>query len=179
MSYLSILVLAVALSIDAMVVSFSYGLVYKEERFKNAMLLSFFTAAFQGFMPFGGYFITTGIKSNISNYADWIVFFIFAYLGIKFIIEAFQKQREKELCIDLKCLFLIGIATSIDAFSAGITLSLSGNTILVPAIIIALVTFVNSNAGFFLGGRLKNFQTKWLEVFGGILLIGLALKVLF
>ena len=80
------------------------------------------------------------------------------------------------MCIDLKCLFLIGIATSVDAFSAGITLSLYGNHILKPAILIAAITFLNSNAGFYIGGRMKNMPSKSLEVTAGILLLILALK---
>ena len=93
--------------------------------------------------------------------------------------EAFEKEKEKQLCIDLKCLLLVGIATSIDAFSAGISLSLFGNRILKPAILIGVVTFINSLLGFGLGGKLKKFPTKWLEITAGCLLILLGLKSLF
>ena len=177
MSYLSIIILAIALSIDACVVSFSYGLKYDKERFKNALLLSSFTGAFQGLMPVIGYFLTGFVREYISPYADLIVFLIFSYLGFKFIVEAFQPKEEKNLCIDLKCLLLIGIATSIDAFSAGISLSLYGNLILKPALLIAAVTFVNSNIGFYTGGKLKNMPSKHLEITAGVLLLILALKV--
>ena len=85
-------------------------------------------------------------------------------------------QKTKELCIDLKCLFLIGIATSVDAFSAGITLSLCGVLIVKPANLIGLVTFANSNLGFYTGGKLRHLQTKYLEIFAGVLLLLLALK---
>ena len=176
MSHFSIFVLALALSIDACVVSFSYGLKYDKERMKNAILLSSFTGLFQGTMPVIGYYLTGIIKSYVYPYAGLIIFLIFSYLGFKFIIEAFQPIEKKELCIDLKCLFLVGIATSIDAFSAGITLSLYGNLILKPVILISLVTFFNSNLGFILGGKLKQFPTKNLEIFAGILLLLLGIK---
>ena len=163
MSYISIILLAIALSIDACVVSFSYGLAFTENRFKNAIRLAACTGLFQGLMPVIGYYLTG----------------IFTYLGVKFIKEAFEKEKEKQLCIDLKCLLLVGIATSIDAFSAGISLSLFGNRILKPAILIGVVTFINSLLGFGLGGKLKKFPTKWLEITAGCLLILLGLKSLF
>lgn len=179
MSYTAILILALALSIDACIVSFSYGLAFNEKRFKNAMLLAGCTGLFQGIMPTIGYFLTGFVKSFIEPYAGTIVFLIFTYLGIKFIIESFDKKKEKPLCIGLKCLLLIGVATGIDAFSAGISLSLFGNHILKPAILIAVVTFVNSLLGFSLGGKLKNLPTQGLEIFAGLLLILLGVKALF
>ena len=178
MSYISIFILALALSIDACVVSFSYGLTFDKQRLKNALLLSSFTGVFQGVMPVTGYFLTNFVREYISPYSGLIVFLIFTYLGFKFIIEANSPERKKELCIDIKCLFLLGIATSIDAFSAGISLSLYGNRILKPALMIALITFINSNLGFWFGGRLKKLPTKFLEIFAGLLLIFLGIKAL-
>ena len=179
MSYISIILLAIALSIDACVVSFSYGLIFTEKRVKNAMLLACCTGLFQGIMPAVGYFLTGFVKSYIEPFAAWIVFLIFTYLGVKFILEAFEREKEKQLCIDLKCLLLVGVATSIDAFSAGISLSLFGNHILKPAVLIAFITFVNSSLGFYLGGRLKHLPTKGLEISAGVLLILLGVKAFF
>lgn len=179
MSYLSIFILALALSIDACVVSFSYGLKFDKNKTKNSLLLSFFTGIFQAIMPVFGYFLTGFIKSYIEPYSSYIVFLIFTYLGIKFIKEAFDKKDEKNFSIDFKSLFLIGIATSIDAFSAGISLSLYGNKILKPAILIGVITFLNSNLGYFIGVKLKHLSTKTLEIFAGCLLIFLGIKALF
>ncbi len=179
MSYFTIFLLAVALSIDACVVSFSYGLTFTHERLKNALMLASFTGFFQAFMPVIGYFLTGFVKSFIEPYAGFIVFAIFTYLGLKFIKEAFDKEKEKNLCLDLKCLLLLGVATSIDAFSAGITLSLSGNHILKPMLLIGVITFINAALGFFVGGKLKHLPTRSLEVFAGLILIALGVKALF
>lgn len=179
MSYLEITLLAIALSIDACVVSFSYGITFTEKRLKNSLSLAICTGLFQGIMPAIGYYLTGFVKSFIEPYANLIVFLIFTYLGIKIIIEAFETEKEKQLCIDLKCLLLVGIATSIDAFSAGITLSLFGCHILKPVLLIAFITFINSILGFTFGGKLKHLPTKYLEVFAGILLLILGLKSLF
>ena len=178
MSYISIFILAIALSVHACVVSFSYGLKYDKQRLKNALLLSSFTGIFQGIMPVAGYYITNVVRTFIQPYANLIVFLIFSYLGFKFIVEARQTdlKSKKDLCINIKCLLLIGIATSIDAFSAGISLSLYGNLILKPALLIAVITFINSNLGFYVAGKLKHFYAKNLEIMAGILLLILALK---
>ena len=130
-------------------------------------------------MPCLGYFLTGFVKECIEPYSKFIVFVIFVYLGIKFIKEAFEKDREKQLCIDLKCLILIGIATSIDAFSAGISLSLFGNRILKPSLLIAIVTFVNSALGFHIGGKLRHMPVRNLEISAGLVLIFLGIKAFF
>lgn len=179
MSYISIILLALALSVDACVVSFSYGLKFVTQRIKNATLIALFTAAFQGIMPVIGYYLTSFVKTYIQPYASVIVFLIFMYLGIKLIVEAFEQEKDKNFCINIKCLFLIGIATSIDAFSAGISLSLFGNKILKPSLLIALITLCNSYIGFFVGGKLKHMPTKTLEIIAGLLLILLGIKALF
>lgn len=179
MSYIEIFLLALALSVDACAVSFSYGLAFHNKRFLNALLLASFTGFFQGVMPIGGYFTTSLVKTYVEPYAKFIIFVIFVWLGIRFIIESFQKEKEKMVCITLACLFLIGVATSIDAFSAGISLALYGNRILKPACLIALVTFVNSGLGFWLGGKLKNLPSKGLEITAGAVLIALGVKALF
>lgn len=176
MSSLEIIILAIALSIDACVVSFSYGLKFSQNRMRNSLLLACTTGIFQGLMPPVGYFLTGFVKSYIEPYANLIVFLIFTYLGVKIIIESFQNAEEKPLCIDLKCLILAGIATSIDAFSAGITLSLSANRILKPALLIAFITFVNSLFGYQIGAKSKHAPTQWMEVFAGMLLIILGIK---
>lgn len=179
MSLVEIFLLALALSIDACVVSFSYGICFNKNRLKNSILLAISTGFFQGLMPCIGYYLTNLCKTYIEPYAKLIVFLIFVYLGIKFVKEAFDKNKNKPNCIGIICLLLIGIATSIDAFSAGITLSLCGNTILKPVLLITGITFINSIFGFWIGQKLKNLSTKYLEITAGLILIGLGIKAFF
>lgn len=179
MTYLEVFLLAVALSVDAFVVSFSYGLSFNQNRIKNAILLATFTGVFQGIMPCFGYFLTTFVKSGIAPYANPIIFTIFVFLGLKIIKESFDKDKKTPCCIGLTCLLLIGIATSLDAFSAGISLLLCGNLILKPALLITGITFINSLIGFNLGGKLKYLPTQWLEILAGLILISLGIKALF
>lgn len=178
MSNIEILILAFALSIDACVVSFSYGLCTQTKKRLTALSLALTTGFFQALMPIIGYFFTNAIKTFVEPYAKWIVFIIFAYLGITFIKEAFNTDNRKKASICGKILLLIGIATSIDAFSAGITLSLTNSALLFSILAIGIITFINSLLGYTIGYGLKRFNSKALEIFGGILLITLAIKSL-
>ena len=170
--------LAVALSIDACVVSFSYGLCLEKRKRLNAFLLALTTGFFQGFMPILGYYFTNIIRKYVYSYEKWIVFIIFGYLGITFIANAFRNEKKNMLCLDIKTLLLIGIATSIDAFSAGISLSLTDTPLVFSVLVIGIITFIDSILGYSMGYWLKKFNPKYMEIFGGIILLCLALRAL-
>lgn len=178
MSYIEIIILASVLSIDACVVSFSYGILTLKNYKRDSFLLATTTGLFQGLMPLIGYFLTSYAYNYLFAYSKLIVFAIFTALGIKFIIEAFSDKKEKNLCIGFGCLILIGIGTSIDAFSGGISLKLSGNRILYPALLIGVTTFINSVIGFQIGKNVKYMPVKYMEIISGILLILLGIKAL-
>lgn len=179
MGLLEIILLAIALSVDACVVSFSYGLVSENRKRFNSTLLAVVTGFFQFFMPILGYYFAQFLHQYIQEYAKLIVFVIFVYLGVKFIKESFETKCPKKCCLGIGCVFLIGIATAIDAFSAGISLMLCGNKILLPSLLIGAITFFNSLFGFWCGVILKKFTAKYLEILGGLILIGLGIKALF
>ena len=176
MSYVEIILLAVALSIDVLIVSFSYGLCIEKRRRISALILASTTGLFHAFMPVLGHFFTSIIRTYIQPYSDWVVFLIFVYLGSTFIIEAIKEETPKKLCLNLKSLILIGIATSIDVFSAGISLSLTSSPMKFAVITLGVITFINSLIGFSLGYKMKVFKSRWLEMLGGVILICLAIK---
>lgn len=176
MSYVDIIMLAIALSIDACVVSFSYGMCIEQRKRLNAFFLALTTGLFQALMPVFGYAFTGIVRKFISPYGKWIVFIIFMYLGINFILESFKKQRQQKLCLGIGTLFLVGVATSIDAFSAGISLSLTNSPMIFSIVVIGAVTFIDSIIGYSFGYFSKCLNSKWLEIMGGIILIGLAIK---
>lgn len=133
---------------------------------------------FQGFMPLIGYVGTDSLYKLIVPYSKWIVFGIFFILGAKFIFEAFQPKKEEIQCIGFKCLMSLGIATSIDALVSGATLKLT-HTNLIPAMaLIGIASFIMSLVGFWTGNYIKNIPSKYLEIIGGLILIGLAIKSL-
>ena len=175
MNLLEIILLAIALSIDAMVVSFSQGLIFKAQRRKNSLILALFLGFFQFLMPIIGYFCAVGVYKYIEFLKDWIIFFIFFILGLKFIKDAFEEKEEKICCLGLSCLLGFAIATSIDALGAGVSLGLSNINILFPAFFIGIITFINSLIGFWCGCLFKKFPSRYLEIFGGLILISLAI----
>lgn len=181
MSAFDILILAIALSIDASVVSFSNGLIFTVNKRINSLILAFSVGFFQFLMPIIGYFLAQSIDKYVEPYDHWIVFIIFVLLGAKFIKDAYDTKEEKE---QIRCYFcfsyilLVSIATSIDALGAGVSIAFSGTKILFPAIVIGCVTFLNSLFGFWSGYLFKKFPTKNLEISGGLILIILAFKVL-
>lgn len=181
MSIIDILILAVALSIDACVVSFSNGLVFTQNKRVNSLILAGSVGFFQFIMPIIGWFFAQSISQYVEPYSKWIVFIIFVALGVKFIKDSFKEDEEKgvECYLCFKYILLVSIATSIDALAAGASLAFSGVKILIPAIIIGVVTFINSLLGFWGGHLFKKFPTRNLEISGGIILILLAFKVLF
>lgn len=176
MSLIEILLLAFALGIDCCVVSFSQGLIFTSNRTKNSLALAFTMGLFQGLMPVIGYTGAGVISHYVSAYSAWISFAIFFILGLKFIFEAFEQKEEKICCIGIKCLISMGIATSIDALVAGASIKFSHTALMFPAFLIGAASFLMSLSGFWFGNSFKNFPSKYLEITGGLILIGLAVK---
>lgn len=181
MTHLDIFILAIALSIDACVVSFSNGLIFTHNKVKNSLLLALSVGFFQFLMPMiGGGFANT-VHKYVEPVAPWIVFVIFFILGAKFIKDACQKKEEPEKLVCALCfkyILVVSVATSIDALAAGVSITFSGTRLLLPAILIGVVTFINSLLGFWGGQVFKKFPTKNLEISGGLILVVLAFKVL-
>ena len=179
MTLLEILFLGLALSIDAFVVSFAYGFAFNKNRIQNCLLLALFTGIFQGLFPCISFYLTSFIKHYIAPYTPIIVCVLFVTLGLGIIRESLKEKSMSPNCIGILCLFLIGVATSIDAFSAGISLALYDVNIVKPALLFTTITFINSTIGFILGGRLNKLPRKKLEISAGIILIFLGIFALF
>lgn len=180
MNYIDIFLLAIALSVDAAVVSFSYGLITKTEKLKTSFLLAMSTGLGQFLMPVLGWLGAESVSKHIAHYDHWISFFVFLYLGLNIINQALKEDNDKSLIkISPKTLFFIAIATSIDACAAGITLYFIQTPILFVATCIGTITFISSLMAFFFCGWLKGFSTKYIEIFSGAILILLGFKILY
>lgn len=178
MSLFDIVLLAIALGIDCMLASFSQGLIFTGNRVKNSLALAVSMCIFQGGMPIIGYIGANYISELVAPFSKWITFAIFAVLGIKFILESFQKEKENICCIGLKCLVSLGIATSIDALVSGASLNFSNTSLPLACIIIGAASFIMSLFGFWFGNMLKKFPSNYLELLGGLILIFLAIKTI-
>ena len=179
MGITDIILLAIALGIDCLVVSFSQGLIFKSNRRKNSLNLSFTMGMFQGVMPLIGYIAADKVYNLLIPFSKWIVFAIFTILGLHFILEAITENQKEEIqCIGFKCLLMLGTATSIDALVSGVTIRLTHAQILLTCLIIGIMSFIMSLAGFWSGNKIKNLPSKYLQISGGIILLILAIKSL-
>lgn len=176
MSLIDLILLAIALGIDCFIVSFSQGLVFKHNRLKNSLNLALIMGIFQGLMPAAGYTGADYMYTVFVPYSRWVVFLIFFILGAKFIIESLQPKKEDLICIGFKCLFGLGLATSIDALVSGVSLRLTHTNIIFAGILICSGSFLMSIFGFWTGNFIKHIPSKSLEITGGIILILLAVK---
>jgi len=171
-----ILILSIALGMDCLLVSFSQGLIFKKNKRLNSFMLAVTMGLFQGGMPCISYTFTDFVDHFIQPFGKWLVFLIFMCLGLKFIIEAFFEKEDELCCIGWKCLLWMGFATSIDAFAAGVSLKLTSTPLILSAWIIGLGSFLMSGFGFWVGYFFKKLPAKYLEIFGGLILIFLAVK---
>lgn len=181
MNILDVVILAIALSIDASVVSFSNGLIFTQNKKINSLMLACSVGFFQFLMPVVGFFTAQTVSKYVEPYDHWIVFGIFVLLGAKFIRDAYNLEKEEKIDCYLcfKYILLVSVATSIDALGAGVSIAFTKTNIWIPAVIIGIITFVNSLIGFWSGYLFKKFPTKNLEIASGIILILLAFKILF
>lgn len=181
MSWIEICFLALALSVDAFVVSFSYGLVIKKNRNIAAFKVAFSTALGQFIMPVLGWYGARVIYKQIATVDHWIAFFVFLALGINVIKEALGKDETRYTAtkLSLRVLFMIGVATSIDAFVSGSMLYFVQTPIWQAATLIGITTFICSFLGFNICSVFHKNATKGLEYISGIILIGLGCKILF
>lgn len=182
MNITDIVFLALALSVDAFVAAFSYGLVIKERPFSGAFKLAAATGLGQFVMPVIGWLGTKSVHIYIEAFDHWIAFLVFLALGLNVIGNALTPEHKtdsgKKTILNFKILLMIGIATSIDACVAGVTLYFTSVPIWIAAAVIGSVTFINTLTGFHLSRCLRKLPTKYLEIAAGIVLILLGIKVL-
>lgn len=174
-----LLILAVALSMDAFAVSLGLGA--KEARFDKwlAIKVGLFFGLFQGFMPLIGYLAGLGLANIIESVDHWVAFVLLALIGAKMVYESFGEPVEEEIAqITNKVLLLLAIATSIDAMAAGFTLTLMATSVVVSVLVIGLTTFIFSYVGVWFGTRGGAYLESKAELLGGIVLIGIGVKIL-
>ena len=181
MDLVTIIVIAVGLAMDAFAVSIVSGSVYQQLHVRHALRMAVFFGGFQAFMPLIGSLAGMSVKDYIADYDHWVAFGLLAAVGGKMIYESFKiKSAEKNLDpSNVLVLLVLALATSIDALAIGITLSLITSYIVTAVIIIGLVTFVLSYLGVCIGKRFGHFFENKIKVFGGLVLVGIGLKILF
>lgn len=178
---MTIVGIAVGLAMDAFAVSVVSGSAFKKMCRKCALRMAFSFGAFQAFMPLLGYLAGNSLSAHIMDYDHWIAFGLLLAIGGKMIYEAFQFSDIEKEAKDPSCpvtLVMLSVATSIDALAVGVTLSLMTEHIATAVILIGLVTFGLSYLGYEIGKRLGHFFENKIEIFGGLILIAIGVKIL-
>lgn len=180
MNWLNIIMISIGLAMDAFAVSISSGVAIKCFRIGHALKVALFFGGFQAVMPLIGWSAGLSFREYISAFDHWIAFGLLLFIGLKMIFEAFTITDPAKKCNtgNLMNLLLLSLATSIDALAVGISFSILQITILQPIIVIGLITFIFSLTGFILGDRIGNRLGKNVDILGGLILIGIGVKIL-
>ncbi len=183
MSFWTLLLIAIGLSMDAFAVAVANGALMGKLRIRPALRLAVFFGGFQAIMPVIGWFAGMGFKNLISSVDHWIAFGLLAAIGGKMIYESLGLEKEcggaRRCDENMLLLFSLAVATSIDALVVGLSFSFLGVSVPLPALFIGCVTFLISFGGVYLGTKVGHFFEKRIGILGGVILIGIGAKILY
>ncbi|MBI1173633.1 MAG: manganese efflux pump MntP [Sideroxydans sp.] len=174
---IEVVILAIALSMDAFAVSIGLGA--KKDTPGLALRAGLYFGIFQALMPFIGYLGGKGVLGWIAAYAHWVAFGLLVLIGAKMVYEAVQEGVEEDIAVlTNKMMLILAIATSIDAMAAGFSLTLLDANPYIACLVIGIITFAFSWAGVSIGRRSGTWLEGKAEVFGGTVLILMGIKML-
>lgn len=179
MSLFTLFVTAVGLSMDAFAVSVCKGLAMKKLSMKKAVIIGLWFGGFQALMPTIGYLLGTRFEQYVTAIDHWIAFVLLALIGANMIKEALSKEEdEANDSVDVKTMFLLAIATSIDALAVGVTYAFLQVQIVPAVSFIGVITFSLSIVGVKIGNVFGLKYKSKAEITGGIILILMGTKIL-
>ena len=183
MGFVELLLLAVGLSMDAFAVSICKGLAMKRSTLKAELTCGLWFGGFQALMPLIGFFLGNLFAGAIEAVDHWVACLLLVIIGVNMLKEAFGQDEECDSCgsadLGVKTMFVMAVATSIDALAVGISLAMAGDVnILQAVILIGICTCLLSMAGVKIGSIFGSRFEKKAQLAGGIILILLGVKIL-
>lgn len=183
MSLIELFLIAVGLSMDAFAVSICKGLSVKKAELRHALTVGGYFGGFQGLMPALGFLLATTFAGLITKIAPWIAFVLLAIIGSNMIRESLKGCDDCEDMNDdfsFKAMLPLAVATSIDAMASGVTFALMQiGSMIVPAVLfIGCITFALSALGLKVGNVFGTKYKSRAELFGGVVLVVMGLKIL-
>ncbi len=176
--FITLFVLAVGLSMDAFAVAVCKGLAMKKMSWKNAVIVGLWFGTFQALMPVIGYFLGVSFADRIKSVDHWIAFVLLALIGGNMIREAFGKEEERASAdLDVKTMFIMAVATSIDALAVGVTFAFLDQNMPLAVSLIGVTTFMLSMLGVKVGNLFGVKYKSKAEFIGGLILILLGAKI--
>lgn len=183
MHIFEIILIGIGLAMDAFAASICKGLSMKKLNMKHAFVIAFYFGGFQALMPLIGWILGNQFQVYIVSFDHWIAFALLTFLGLKTIIDTIREKEDEqtekqESKLDHKELFLLAIATSIDALAVGVTLAFLQVSIISTVTIIGIVTFGICIFGVLVGNMFGSTFKKKASIAGGVILIAIGLKIL-
>lgn len=179
MSLLTLFITAVGLSMDAFAVAICKGLAMKKLSLKKALIIGLWFGGFQALMPTVGYLLGTRFESYVTSIDHWIAFVLLALIGANMVKEALSKEEDSANdATDFKTMFLLAVATSIDALAVGVTYAFLQVAIVPAVAFIGIITFTLSLVGVKIGNVFGLKYKAKAELAGGIILIVMGIKIL-
>lgn len=179
LSLLELFIIAVSLSMDAFAVSICKGLAMKKLSYQKACIIGLWFGGFQALMPLIGYILGSQFEKYITQIDHWIAFVLLALIGGSMILESMAKEEEKANdSVDIKTMFLLAVATSIDALAVGVTFAFLQVNITAAVSFIGVTTFLFSVIGVKIGNIFGLKYKSKAELAGGIILVLMGLKIL-
>jgi len=182
MDYLTLFGIAVALAMDAFAVALSAGLILPKLTGRHLFRFGFHFGLFQALMPILGWLAGTSIRAQIEAFDHWLAFALLTLVGGKMLWEAWHGDGDDTAHANDPTrglsLVMLSIATSIDALAVGLSLAVLGVTIWIPALVIGLIAAILTVCGMLLGRRLGRAWGTGVEIFGGLVLIAIGVKIL-
>lgn len=179
MGIIELLLLSVGLGIDAFAISVCKGISMKKMNWKKAIIIGLYFGGFQALMPVIGYFLGSAFESLITNIDHWIAFILLGIIGGKMIKDFFADESDN--CNDdvsFKTMFVLAVATSIDALAIGITFAFLKVNLILAVALIGVITFILAVIGTKIGNRFGDKYQNKAELVGGIILVLLGIKIL-
>ncbi len=178
MSIVELSILAVGLSMDAFAVSICKGLSLGKIKIKHMCTAGAWFGGFQALMPLIGYFLGSLFADMITKYDHWIAFALLAMIGLNIVREALGEEEHVDGSMTVKSMFLLAVATSIDALAVGVTFAFLDVAIVPAVLFIGCVTFVCSALGVKIGSVFGSRYQAKAEICGGIVLVLIGVKIL-
>ena len=181
MDIFSLFGIAVALAMDAFAVALAAGLSLPQLTGRHLFRFGFHFGLFQAMMPVLGWLAGISVRTQIEAFDHWLAFGLLSLVGGKMLYEAWQadldEPRKEDPTRGLS-LVMLSLATSIDALAVGLSLAILGIDIWTPALVIGLIAGILTVCGMLLGRRIGQAWGTGVEIFGGLVLIGIGVKIL-
>lgn len=177
MSLVEILFIGIGLSMDAFAVAICKGLSYREMSWKKALIPGVYFGGFQALMPVLGYYLGSSFRTAIERYDHWVAFVLLSLIGAEMLKES-RKEGKADPELGAKVMVPLAVATSIDALTVGISFGILNVNIIFAASLIGCTTLIISTLGFKVGNVFGLKYKSGAEIVGGIILIGIGVKIL-